>query len=324
MSHSTTVDSANLPQVRETFTHDQDNSERLGGGGEPGRMRPGDRASARPGVAAVQVLQIKSRWLPEEFGYVAAGFRSRGKLLAKQAADPGRSWSHITLTYDPKRWESPEACYRASRTKRHVGEFMRRLRLELGADVEYFRVIEFQKNGMPHYHVLADRAWFSHALLMRLWGFGFVFIKPAATEQFRYVSKYITKGIDPPDWLCKFSASIRLASTSRGFWGETAARPASPPSGVKRGTRTIAEIRANPAKHLRCMLRVILDTGEIMFRNANMAINPCLKFLQAAGLEFEPGRTIEGQVDLVAGDPAGVSLEQLLHCGESLGPGAVT
>jgi hypothetical protein len=314
-------------------------------------------------VFSVDCLQQKSRWLPDVPGYCPSGFRTRGRLRAKCRKWQGREEkiSHITLTYDawpwmesgkPSGWDQWDAaakrafyaspvwqagCRRAfddSRRRRHVAEFQRRVRAELGAgtgELEWFRVVEFQENGMPHFHLLINREWIDHAMLMRAWGKGFVLIRPCVDETAGYVTKYITKGVDAPPWLLGYVAGLRMTSASRGIWDEVGGRRSrsdlDPDREVEhRGPgRSIAEIRADPRRHTRCMWRIILATGEEMYRSVKINLCTSMNTLSALGLNpvLTSGGAVKGG-DLgqasfrVVG--SAVLLDQLLHCVSSAVP----
>lgn len=73
--------------------------------------------------------------------------------------------------------------------------FMRKLKNKYNSNLKYLAVIEFQKRGAVHYHVLLTIPYVEHKVLQDLWGNGFIFIN--AIEHVdnigAYVLKYITK-----------------------------------------------------------------------------------------------------------------------------------
>lgn len=73
--------------------------------------------------------------------------------------------------------------------------FIRKLKIKYIKDLKYLAVIEFQKRGAVHYHVLLNIPYIPHKELQELWGNGFVYIN--AIEHVdnigAYVLKYITK-----------------------------------------------------------------------------------------------------------------------------------
>lgn len=70
--------------------------------------------------------------------------------------------------------------------------FIRKLReVKHIPDLKYLAVIEFQKRGAVHYHVLLNIPYIPQVELQELWGHGFVFIK--AIEHVDNVGAYIVK-----------------------------------------------------------------------------------------------------------------------------------
>lgn len=72
--------------------------------------------------------------------------------------------------------------------------FIKRLRRRYG-DFKYLNVIEFQKRGAVHYHMLSDLPYVPQKELLRLWGNGWVYInKIAHVDNIgAYLIKYMTK-----------------------------------------------------------------------------------------------------------------------------------
>lgn len=73
--------------------------------------------------------------------------------------------------------------------------FIRKLRNSYKPDLKYLAVIEFQKRGAVHYHVLLNIPYILQNELQNLWGNGFVYIN--AIEHVdnigAYIVKYMTK-----------------------------------------------------------------------------------------------------------------------------------
>lgn len=73
--------------------------------------------------------------------------------------------------------------------------FIRKLKNKYNNNLKYLAVIEFQKRGAVHYHVLLTIPYIPQSVLQKLWGNGFVFIN--AIEHVdnigAYILKYITK-----------------------------------------------------------------------------------------------------------------------------------
>lgn len=331
-----------------------------------------------PSVVSVKALQNKSRWLPEVPGYCSSGFRTRTRLRLKGAKwrERGEGVVHLTLTYDPWQWVQKPAgfdamtpdeksavyasdafqkgcnrCYLESRKRRHVGEFVRRLREEFG-DFEWFCVVEFQGNGQVHYHVLINRPFLDHGKVWKLWRFGFCLLRPCVDSTLGYLTKYLTKGVDVPTWLLSFSSALRMTSTSRQFWdeigggrsrGDAAAGEGDRREGFPGGERvaaglsaavfgagfddaitqrrgvppTIAEVRADPSKRVKVMLQCITSTGEQLHRSVKMNIYACMDALQRMGYAAFDFEDEGGSCRFAPAQGAVCLLDQLLHCGEA-------
>ena len=73
--------------------------------------------------------------------------------------------------------------------------FIRKLKNKYNKNLKYLAVIEFQKRGAVHYHVLLNIPFVPHKELQDLWGNGFVFINAInhVDNIGAYILKYITK-----------------------------------------------------------------------------------------------------------------------------------
>lgn len=60
----------------------------------------------------------------------------------------------LTLTFDPKRFESPRAALEAAKRGRWVAECLRKWQVRRGLHVEYLSKWELHESGWPHVHVL--------------------------------------------------------------------------------------------------------------------------------------------------------------------------
>jgi hypothetical protein len=183
------------------------------------------------------------------------GLTLRERLLPVLATFKGLlMW---TFTIDPKLFNSPAAAFEYARDNRCISNTMRELRkrgfLHTG---RYFVVVEWQMGTgdepgtlMPHWHLLADSSFIPFETVCQLWnrfrpssagpvegdrpGFGSIrftetkFVTPdhAANYACKYLIKYPEKGY--PDWVLD-SDFIHRFSTSRGFWGDSAAPEESP------------------------------------------------------------------------------------------------
>ncbi|MFG0276312.1 MAG: hypothetical protein ACF8QF_14795 [Phycisphaerales bacterium] len=163
-----------------------------------------------------------------------------------------RSPRLLTLTVDPKRHASPEAALDHVRK----GEYIRKLMNRLGIRI-WCWVLEFQRNGFPHWHVLIDvadlpRRRVDYRLahqLWRKWGVGeqVDFTRDCyadAAHAVMYISKYLTK--PPRNGWPPFVYGMERAPRVIGMCRELSAaiRDASPEpddgdtEGEERGPRT--------------------------------------------------------------------------------------
>ncbi len=79
-------------------------------------------------------------------------------------------------------------------------KFIKRIKYKYG-DFKYLAVVEFQKRGAIHYHMLSDFGYIEHSDLEKLWGNGFVWIKDLLTGNNgkpvdnvgAYIVKYMNK-----------------------------------------------------------------------------------------------------------------------------------
>jgi len=156
----------------------------------------------------------------------------------------------ITLTVDPwlfvqENSPCPELGYFYVRDKRCVARFVKTL-LGWGflQSDRYFYVVEWQKNGFPHYHLVVDAKFVPFEAICKAWnafrppwagpvagdrpGMGSVQFTKSKCNRTRdalgcakYIIKYLTKHPERgyPDWVMDADYRIRRFSSSRGFWG---------------------------------------------------------------------------------------------------------
>lgn len=147
-----------------------------------------------------------------------------------------------TFTLDPKLFNNPADAFSHVRQTRALGNVIRKLRRwGFLHSARYFYVVEWQKNGMPHFHVLLDASHIPVEKVREAWnayipkgferaslpaGLGWVkfsaprFKSPehAAHYACKYLIKYPQEGY--PDWVLD-SHDIHRYGTSRGFWGQS-------------------------------------------------------------------------------------------------------
>jgi hypothetical protein len=118
----------------------------------------------------------------------------------------------LTLTLDPSKIEGDPFPY--------INAAFAKLRVYLqrhyGVSLQYIRVLEFQKNGNPHFHILIDRyieiAWIRKAWVAVGGGYMIDIRLVDVHRVSRYLSKYLTK-----DLLMSAPLRCRRVPTSRGI-----------------------------------------------------------------------------------------------------------
>jgi len=118
----------------------------------------------------------------------------------------------LTLTLDPAKIEGDTVRF-LNETFAKFRVYWKRYR---GIAPKYIRILEFQKNGNPHFHILIDR-YIAHAWIKSAWsavgGGRMVDIRYVDIHQVsRYLSKYLTKEL-----LLSAPLRCRRVTTSRGI-----------------------------------------------------------------------------------------------------------
>ena len=134
------------------------------------------------------------------------------KYLIRQIAEREGLTRFITLTLDPSRIEGEAVRY----LRQVFNKFRLYLRREYGAPVKYIAVLEFQKSGNPHLHLLVDRyihwRWIRTAW-SALGGGTVVDARFVDVHNIsRYLSKYLTKEL-----LQSAPSRSRRVTTSRAI-----------------------------------------------------------------------------------------------------------
>jgi len=126
--------------------------------------------------------------------------QKRAKRLKKAIVEQSQAHGldrFLTLTMDPKKGTAAESWPQIKQTWKKFQTYLAR---KQGKGIKFLWVIEAQKNGYAHLHILLDRyipqAWISQAW-DRLGGGRIVFITRANVRHTGpYLSKYLTKGFD--------------------------------------------------------------------------------------------------------------------------------
>lgn len=98
-----------------------------------------------------------------------------GICLREEVREVIKDWKSPrlwTLTVDPELFDSPEEAFRYVREKRCISELMRSLRKFDYIGKHYFAVIEYHKNGWPHWHFIVDAKALKipHEYVLERWG----------------------------------------------------------------------------------------------------------------------------------------------------------
>jgi hypothetical protein len=75
-----------------------------------------------------------------------------------------------------------------------LSDFLQKLR-KLYPDFKYLGVIEFQKRGAVHYHILCDLPYIPNEEIEEMWGYGFIDIRKPDFLAVNYLSKYLEKSL---------------------------------------------------------------------------------------------------------------------------------
>lgn len=148
----------------------------------------------------------------------------------------------LTLTIDPEAFNGDaEAAFRYVRENRCASRLMRELKRRglLHSD-RWFSVVEWQRNGFAHYHVIVDAGLIQHAVVHEVWNsygpgpgrvlgkdhlvrLGFVSCNRQTFLTSEHAANYATKYLiktpknDFPDWVTQFDGRIRRYEKSRNF-----------------------------------------------------------------------------------------------------------
>ena len=144
--------------------------------------------------------------------------------------------SMITLTIDPKKFDSPQEAYEFIQGKRGVAELIRKMdRDGFLEDRRFFYAIEFHGNGWVHWHVAVIPTKVKHGklnagnYLYNSWGYGAVKESKGGIKDPMHAMNYLTKYVAKqeqraPEWVLKYPGNFRKFSTSRGLCGGIVSR----------------------------------------------------------------------------------------------------
>lgn len=183
----------------------------------------------QPGVMAYHRLDCKRSSCDHCGPLKAKRYR---KAIARAAEAHGLT-RFVTLTLDPSVAPGPDES--VAYIRECFNKFRTYLRRKFGVTVPYITVVELQKSGMAHLHVLINR-FVEKAWLNEAWhavGGGYTWIKYVDVHRVSaYMSKYLTK-----DLLGAVPTKKKRISTSRGI----RLFEKRPPLGWSRDTRSIRQ-----------------------------------------------------------------------------------
>jgi hypothetical protein len=137
----------------------------------------------------------------------------RYKRAIREMAESKRLNRFLTLTLDPKLIGSDDPVIYINKAFAKWRTYVKR---KFGVSITYIRVLEFQTNGNPHFHILVDR-FIPQAWVKQSWsavgGGRFVDIRFVDLHRIsRYLSKYLTKEL-----LLSAPMRSRRVTVSRGL-----------------------------------------------------------------------------------------------------------
>lgn len=181
-----------------------------------------DSQESKQGSAELCVApwKCKNQWCQGCSKHLMAVFRDQFRPIVNE-------WSFgqmITLTVDPKQFDGPEQAFDFFRTDRTIAKLMQQLRRKgVLIGPEWICVLEFQKNGWPHWHILVHSKFIPVQLIREGWRYGRIDITKSCQfkthgHAFNYLTKYIEKFENSavPGWVLR-RARVRRYSTSRGL-----------------------------------------------------------------------------------------------------------
>ncbi len=163
--------------------------------------------------------------------FTERGVREKRRLIEKKGLPELRRCLFITLTI-PEGFIEP--CVAYEKGKKRLPQFLRSFRKATGRSFAWAWKLEFQENGMPHWHLIVD--FREHIppeflyLFEKWWSLGRVNVKRLKHDEFAYLFKYVSKGAngdaDPetgiglPAWVLDYQKKLKNGRTTAGlrFW----------------------------------------------------------------------------------------------------------
>jgi len=117
--------------------------------------------------------------------------KARNNLRRLITANFDSNSKFITLTFKENVTDVKQA-------NKEFKKFIQRLRYRYGKNFKYANVIQFQKRGAVHYHMMSDLPYIPHEDLEKIWGKGFVYVNKithvdnVGAYMIRYMGKDMT------------------------------------------------------------------------------------------------------------------------------------
>jgi hypothetical protein len=163
--------------------------------------------------------------------FTKRGVREKRRLIEKKGLPDMRRCLFITLTI-PEGVREPWTAYETG--KKRLPQFLRAFRKAIGRSFAWAWKLEFQENGMPHWHLIVDfRERIPQDFLYlfeKWWSLGRVNVKRLKRDEFAYLFKYVSKaadgdadpetGIGLPAWVLDYQKKLKDGRTKAGlrFW----------------------------------------------------------------------------------------------------------
>lgn len=137
-------------------------------------------------------------------------YKARNTLKKLAQANFSRGAKFVTLTFTD---QSDFDIKSIPDCNKKYQAFIRRLSRQMGV-FKYITVIEYQKRGAVHYHILCNLPYIKKVELGNIWSHGFVQINRVSDDGHivRYISKYMMKNADDPRFsnLRRYHCSTKL------------------------------------------------------------------------------------------------------------------
>lgn len=170
--------------------------------------------SVSPEVAKMRALHrgIMSKRSEKKYRRKQSNYRACKNIRGLVNSNAEELNKFVTLTFAKNEQDLTNANY-------EFKKFIQRLQLKIDYILKYVCIVEFQKRGAVHYHLIMNLSLFGKKRLEKIWGHGFVKINRINNVQNigAYFSKHGTKGDDVE--------TERLASRKKFFSSKNLKKP---------------------------------------------------------------------------------------------------